>query len=128
LKTQIGRLIDYYILNNNPSIAKSGYQSSSKIATLESIKRSSILVAERQAKYIKNGQDNLEFNKLILNQIIDLIIKNNLDLIIFIPPFHPEFISSIDESIISANIRFCDSIANSLEQIEFINFLDDSMF
>lgn len=129
LRTQFGRVLDYYILGNRVRDNElRGFSESNYIVDIISLKDNSKVTAARQNEYVVNGQVNYLENLEILNNIITLVNEYDLHLILFSPPFHSEFVSMIDAKFLNENLQFCDSIDNQYENIKFFDFTKDSQF
>lgn len=123
LKPQFSRIFDYYILNITPKISLNGFSAEEGYLDEDLVNSHAKTAFETYNEYIISG-NNYNKNMLLLEKIIDLIINNNLNLILFIPPLQKPLINEIPDAYTLYITELCKSLESKNENIYFYNDFD----
>lgn len=132
LKNSFSSFENYYLKNNSKlTCSMLGWGTNFNSKSAKNIKQSAEFSAKRHsAGNIKSIANRITFNKNLyfLKKIFKLCYSNKINLILFIPPAHNNYVKILDKDQLSKTERTTSRLSKKYSNCIYLNLLKDTLF
>ncbi len=132
LKNSFVSIKNYYLNNNSKlTCSLSGWGTDFNSKSAKDIKQSAEFSAKRHsAGNINSLANRIAFNKNLyfLKKIINWCYSNDINLVIFIPPAHNDYVKNLDVQQLSKTERTTSQLTKKYSNCIYLNLLNDTLF
>jgi hypothetical protein len=119
------RILDYYILKNNPLVCTSnGWEKRTRKKKVDMVASGK----ERAKLHTINNWDCLPQNTQLLKTIIELAAEKNSRVILYTPPAYKTYVQNLDPNQLKQSIDVASEMAKAYPNVSYYNFLMDDTF